>query len=172
MASEPNAVPFGPATVYGGFPDTTTWDEEKIYGCVCDSLWRVGFGVGEEQMTQYFGPDCSKRHCLTGDDPRTVDVDETDCAYWKDNGKTWGSITGSDGLYYTPDDTLPNGVTIAHDAACTPGVDCGAVGNKCHVDCANRGICNYESGQCTCFSGYYGINCASKAVQPGGRTSS
>lgn len=37
----------------------------------------------------------------------------------------------------------------------------GAVGNLCHVDCANRGICDYTSGECTCFPGFYGSNCAS-----------
>jgi hypothetical protein len=37
----------------------------------------------------------------------------------------------------------------------------GAAGNLCHVDCANRGTCDYSSGECSCFSGFYGSNCAS-----------
>jgi len=36
----------------------------------------------------------------------------------------------------------------------------GQHGNLCHVDCANRGICNYKTGVCSCFPGQYGQNCA------------
>jgi len=39
------------------FTYNNVWDAEMIYGCVCD--------------TGYFGPDCSLRHCPTGDDPLT-----------------------------------------------------------------------------------------------------
>ena len=55
-----------------------TWDEEMIYGCVCDSAWEVGLGSGQTQEPEWFGPDCSLRHCPSGDDPST-DEDETDC---------------------------------------------------------------------------------------------
>ena len=41
LAPEANAVPFGGAYAYGGEPDSATWDEDKIYGCVCDSEWQV-----------------------------------------------------------------------------------------------------------------------------------
>ncbi|CAN0384511.1 unnamed protein product, partial [Pylaiella littoralis] len=58
--------------------DSVTWDEEMIYGCVCDSAWEVGLGAGQTQEPEWFGPDCSLRHCPSGDDPNT-DVDETDC---------------------------------------------------------------------------------------------
>lgn len=47
--------------VYGtgaGF-DTIAWDFNTIYGCVCDSSWPVGYGKGETQLAEYFGPDCS-----------------------------------------------------------------------------------------------------------------
>lgn len=49
-----------------------------IFGCVCDSKWQVGLGAGQTQEPEWFGPDCSLRHCPSGDDPST-DVDETDC---------------------------------------------------------------------------------------------
>jgi len=39
------------------FPYDQVWDSDKIFGCNCDK----GF----------FGPDCSLRHCPTGDDPLT-----------------------------------------------------------------------------------------------------
>jgi hypothetical protein len=38
----------------------------------------------------------------------------------------------------------------------------GQLGNKCHVDCSNLGICNYTSGLCSCFPGFGGSNCASR----------
>lgn len=50
-----------------------------IYGCVCDSSWTVGLGYGETQEPEWFGPDCSLRHCPSGDNPQTS-TDETDCA--------------------------------------------------------------------------------------------
>ena len=36
----------------------------------------------------------------------------------------------------------------------------GEVGNLCHVDCSNRGTCDYHSGKCRCYQGYTGHNCA------------
>lgn len=87
MASEPNAKPVHERPVsYGGFPSTTTWDEDKIYGCVCDSSWDVGMGDAEVQEPQWFGPDCSLRHCPSGDDPLTRGVVETNCQFYADNG--------------------------------------------------------------------------------------
>mmetsp|Transcript_7894 Transcript_7894/g.18828 ORF Transcript_7894/g.18828 Transcript_7894/m.18828 type:complete len:663 (-) Transcript_7894:118-2106(-) len=57
------------------------WDSRKIYGCVCDSAWKVGLDANETQTPEWFGPDCSLRHCPTGDDPETRLVDETNCSY-------------------------------------------------------------------------------------------
>lgn len=63
---------------FSGEGDTVTWDEEMIYGCICDSSWEVGLGSGQMQEPEWFGPDCSLRHCPSGDDPNTIE-DETDC---------------------------------------------------------------------------------------------
>lgn len=35
----------------------------------------------------------------------------------------------------------------------------GEVGNLCHVDCSNQGICDHTTGICQCFDGQYGNNC-------------
>lgn len=44
--------------------DSATWDEDKIYGCLCDSSWPVGLGANETQEPEWFGPDCSLRKQL------------------------------------------------------------------------------------------------------------
>ncbi|TMW57441.1 hypothetical protein Poli38472_003366 [Pythium oligandrum] len=82
MATIKTAFPLSPPITYTGATSTTTWDENRVFGCVCDSSWAVGTGAGEIQASEYFGPDCSLRRCPSGDDPETL-VDETDC-----NGKT------------------------------------------------------------------------------------
>mmetsp|Transcript_19420 Transcript_19420/g.77336 ORF Transcript_19420/g.77336 Transcript_19420/m.77336 type:complete len:106 (-) Transcript_19420:160-477(-) len=96
-----------------------------IFGCVCDSSWPVGLGAGERQEPEWFGYDCSLRHCPSGDDPLTTHVDETNCT----------------------------------NVTATYGFGVGADGNVCHVDCANRGICDHATGECDCFTGHYGTDC-------------
>jgi len=118
MARMPNAFPLNNITFYEGYESSTTWDEDIIYGCVCDSSWSVGLKAGERQRSEWFGPDCSLRRCPSGDDPETTG-DETDCS----------------------------------------GVGGGERNNTCHVDCANRGLCDHYRGLCNCFDGYYGANC-------------
>lgn len=183
MAQEPNAVPFGGEYSYGGNEATTTWDENMIMGCVCDSSWDVGYGPTMTQATEWFGPDCSLKHCPSGDDPRTATV-ETDCTWMDDNGKTFRGWLGSDGNRYLADPnaspypnvaTWPSGVVPSvtpaptayqyGDAAAVGKVpNAGAIGNKCHIDCSNRGTCDYSTGTCTCFKGYQGNNCGVKST--------
>jgi hypothetical protein len=122
MARMTNALPLGANTYYEG--GNKTWDEDMSFGCVCDSKWTVGLGSGETQVPEWFGPDCSLRHCPSGDDPRT-EADETDC-----------------------EDVTADGSTSV-----------GASGNLCHIDCSNRGLCDYSTGTCQCFNGYYGSKC-------------
>lgn len=124
MAKLSRALPLGPNVVYGINNNNEAWDDESIYGCVCDSSWPVGLGSGQKQVPEWFGPDCSMKHCPGGDDPRTS-WDDTDCF----------------------------NVTAAGSTAV------GEVGNLCHVDCSNRGRCDYSSGTCKCFGGYSGSNC-------------
>lgn len=79
MARMSEALPLGPNTYYEGDVNGATWDEDQSYGCVCDSSWPVGLARGERQQAEWFGPDCSLRHCPSADDPRTPSIDETNC---------------------------------------------------------------------------------------------
>ncbi|KAJ1460038.1 hypothetical protein M885DRAFT_510612 [Pelagophyceae sp. CCMP2097] len=126
IAKLKDALPLSPgANTYTGKASTTRWDQDRIYGCVCDSSWDVGLLDGQRQEPEWFSHDCSLRHCPLGDDPYTPYVDETDCS----------NVTARYG----------HGV--------------GETGNICQVDCANRGKCDYTSGECNCFTGSYGHDC-------------
>lgn len=180
MAIEPNAEPFGGNYGYGGDEEHTTWDEDRIFGCVCDSSWTVGFGPGEYQATEWFEPDCSKKHCPSGDDPWTADNEE-DCEFYADNGRTLMGVIATDGSRYaTEADAIADGKTVSVTPTPTPSsvvtpapsgdpqpaevVNAGAAGNKCFVECSNRGVCDYSTGTCKCFDGYYGAACNMKAA--------
>lgn len=38
----------------------------------------------------------------------------------------------------------------------------GAAGNLCHIDCSNKGRCNFSVGECECYEGFYGPACGSR----------
>lgn len=61
-----------------------------------------------------------------------------------------------------PDTPFVNETDCSGKAQSVHGVDLGLAGNLCHIDCSNRGTCDYSTGLCTCFSGYAGINCGVK----------
>ena len=61
LARRSDALPLNANTYYEGNEDTTTWDEARIFGCVCDSAWTVGLASGETQEPEWFGADCSQR---------------------------------------------------------------------------------------------------------------
>ena len=135
LAREPDALPLSNQQVtYRGDTENSsfpfnTWDRLLGHTCVCDSSWPVGLAANETQQAEFFGPACQFRRCPSGDDPNTLTVDETDC----------------EGVNLT-------GTVYAHR-------DVGEPGNKCHVDCSNRGTCDFNTGVCKCLSGYGGVNC-------------
>jgi hypothetical protein len=90
MLSRENSV-----NTYYDKANNTAWDSDKIYGCLCDSNWAVGYGYGETRVSEWFGADCSQRNCPSGDDPMTSLV-ETDCSNVQISAGTYtGSLNGS-----------------------------------------------------------------------------
>ncbi|ETV85890.1 hypothetical protein, variant [Aphanomyces astaci] len=61
LAGVSAALPLSAPTTYGGQPSTTTWDQDRLFGCVCDSPWAVGLASGQVQASGWFGADCSLR---------------------------------------------------------------------------------------------------------------
>ena len=60
--------------------------------------------------------------------------------------------SGNDPLT-TADETDCSGVTAAG------GKGVGRSGNVCHIECSNRGLCDYGLGLCECFKGFWGSAC-------------
>mmetsp|Transcript_25027 Transcript_25027/g.34364 ORF Transcript_25027/g.34364 Transcript_25027/m.34364 type:complete len:227 (+) Transcript_25027:1141-1821(+) len=131
LAQHSNALPLSPGTYEYNLKQTfensssITWDAKKIFGCLCDSSWEVGLAANQTQEPEWFGSDCSLRHCPSADNPRTI-KDETNCF----------NVTAKN-----------SNSTGEH-------------GNKCHVDCADQGICDYQTGVCSCFNGQFGSDCS------------
>jgi hypothetical protein len=151
MATEDNAYPINKPGKYEHQTNGLGWDADKIYGCVCDSTWPVGLGAGQTQEAEWFGADCSKRHCPSGDDP--MDAKDGFKYYHdaRDKATNCSGIVGDWGRH-----GFDSGEKRWLRRA-TGGV--GEDGNLCHIDCSNRGRCDYSTGTCKCFADFYGHNC-------------
>jgi len=75
--------------------------------------------------------------------------------------------SGDDPFTTTVDETNCQGKAV-------PGVPnaIGRTGNKCHVDCANRGVCDSKLGSCACFKGFYGSACTLQSALSSGTSAS
>lgn len=119
------------ATVNNAMTYNTAWDSNKHYGCKCD----IGFR----------GPDCSLQECPSDYDPLNG------CGGGQCN--TGGSYINKAGVS-TLCSTLTNNLSAGSD--CASG---GNIGTQEQRDCSGRGICDYETGVCKCFSGFFGDSC-------------
>ena len=82
---------------------------------------------------------------------------------------------------FLPDLTLayqaitPNSHTTAKQYIIMSPVAAGFHGNKERVECSDRGLCDYSTGLCDCFDGYFGDNCSiasANAKRSGSKSSS
>ena len=60
-------------------------------------------------------------------------------------------------------------MTVADETDCEgvlapSGKGVGQAGNLCHVECSNRGVCDYKTGECECFDGFRGTRCDIRAA--------
>jgi hypothetical protein len=102
-----------------------------MHQCICDSSWVVGYESDQTQLTEYFGPDCSLRHCPSGDNPYTIAV-ETDCqgiSQIYPEGPEKGRVKNSCHV-----DCSKRGICNYKTGTCTCfegswGADCGGVSN-------------------------------------------
>ena len=54
--------------------------------------------------------------------------------------------------------------TNGTNATAAGGYGLGRSGNLLHVDCANRGKCDYDTGECSCWMGSYGHDCTLRSA--------
>lgn len=111
--------------------------------CICNRNWQ--------------GNDCNQRVCQFGlahvDTPKG-DLDMS------------GGISGPDHIVIDNDAVYPYGTTEKfpqmEDSDLTPLTNSGHY----YMECSNKGSCNRQSGECTCFEGYDGAACE-RASCPG-----
>jgi len=53
-------------TRYYTHADTDKWEHDTFFACMCESSWSVGLDAGQRQLSEWFGPDCSMKHCPSG----------------------------------------------------------------------------------------------------------
>lgn len=126
------------------------WDSGMHYGCLCDAGYR--------------GPDCSLIECPSMDDPLddkcpepeeklkdTVNVQDFQLQYDMASGSSAHRDAYKPGKGYNKFQATPAGATTNVIFACY-GADAGQ-------DCSGRGICDYTTGSCSCFTGFSGTAC-------------
>jgi len=115
------------------------WDQSKHFGCKCD----VGFR----------GPDCSLQECPSDYDPLNG------CGGGRCN--VGGSYTAKDGTVTRCPNDVAATTTLNNVQYSIGTSDCQTGEQR---DCSGRGICDYTSGICKCFSGFFGESCNIQTV--------
>lgn len=120
---------------------TGTTAAEAPYGgnanLAYNTAWDSNKHYGCKCDLGFRGPDCSLQECPSDADPL--------------NGCGGGKCNGG-GSYLTKDGTT---TTCTNSASS----DCKAAAGFEQRDCSGRGICDYTTGVCKCFSGFFGEAC-------------
>lgn len=129
-ARMPGALPVNRDSKYGErtqSDNNTVWDALVEFVCICDSSWDVGSDRGQRSDSEWFGPDCSLRHCPSANNPATLDIDETSC--WNQSQPLNGLYPGREGSLCQVD-CAGQGICDYKTGICScfrgyVGVDCG-----------------------------------------------
>jgi len=116
------------------------WDANKNFGCKCD----VGFR----------GSDCSLQECPSDYDPLNG------CGGGRCNANA-ASYTDRLGATVNCPNNAATIQTINNIVYSISTSDCTTNEQR---DCSGRGICDYTSGVCKCFSGFFGESCNIQTV--------
>merc|ERR1712032_442932 len=146
------------------------WDSNHLYGCRCDRGYR--------------GANCALIECPSNDDPlddkcSTSPEQEADKCNTAENIKDKAKCEAVKGPFggtckFIAQKTKPfiqaarceqvgdwtNHAPGDKNSHFYNGKVYSCFGAVAGMDCSGRGICDYSTGQCACFSGYSGTSCA------------
>jgi len=142
-------------TYFASYDDA--WDSDMHYGCLCDQGYR--------------GPSCALVECPSSDDPLDDKCDRAEDATITDFQLQYDAPFGNTGWEQAYSARLST--DSAGEQADMSNSDYnpryilddngrkvyGCYGSMSGQDCSGRGICDYSSGTCKCFSGYAGTAC-------------
>jgi len=147
--------------------DDQTERFEQNYIATYDDAWDSGMHQGCKCDAGYRGPDCSMIECPSTTDPLDDKCDPNTITDYRLQTDTAIGAAGWESVYsvaeapeFTDDDseTFQNPNNLKVDGSVSRNVY-SCLGAMAGQDCSGRGICDYSSGQCACFSGYAGTAC-------------
>jgi len=138
-------------TYFASYDDA--WDTDMHYGCKCDAGYR--------------GPSCALVECPSAADPlddkctKTTTITDYQLQYDAPfGGAGWEQAYSLDKGKAGEQDELANSDYNRQYVLDSNGRKVyGCYGAMSGQDCSGRGICDYSSGTCKCFSGYAGTAC-------------